>query len=300
MKIALGQLLVEGGEPERNLERALAMVKVAAENGADVLLLPETLDFGWTHPSALKEAHSIPGRFSDQLCRMARESNLYICAGLTERTRSGNYNAGILIDRQGEIICVHHKINLLDVELPFYLPGQQLRVVDTDFGVVGVDVCADNYIDGLSIGHTLGRMGAQIILSPSSWTSSFSVDESEDPYEDKWIAPFFMLAKMYDMYVASSTSVGYIVGGPYEGKKMVGRSLLVGPEGLVCQGEFNEFAGEVVNVNIDLKPTPAVGTAIGERLNKLGYELDDAQWGRFRQAHYEAGEQPTNIRQNRR
>ena len=189
---------------------------------------------------------------------------------------------------------------MLAVELPFYLSGRTLRVVDTDFGIVGVDVCADNYIDGLSIGHTLGRMGAQIILSPSSWTSSFSVDESEDPYEDKWIAPFFMLAKMYDMYVASSTSVGYIVGGPYEGKKMVGRSLLVGPEGLVCQGEFNEFAGEVVNVNIDLKPTPAVGTAIGERLNKLGYELDDAQWGRFRQAHYEAGEQPTNIRQNRR
>jgi predicted amidohydrolase len=60
MKIALGQLLVEGGEPERNLERAEKMVREAAQNNCDIILLPETLDFGWTHPSALSEALPIP------------------------------------------------------------------------------------------------------------------------------------------------------------------------------------------------------------------------------------------------
>ncbi len=286
MKITLGQLLVEGGEPDRNLERAHVMVRAAAQNGSDVILLPETLDFAWTHPSALREAEPIPGRFSDQLCRFARESGVFVCAGLTESTAGGNFNAGILIDRHGQIIAVHHKINLLDVELPFYRVGQQLRVVDTELGRIGLNVCADNYIDGLAIGHTLGRMGAQIILSPSSWTSSFAVDEVVDPYEDKWLAPFFMLSKMYEMFVASSTSVGYIVGGPYEGKKMVGRSLVTGPEGIVCQGPFNEFAGDVVHAELQLKKNPAVGTAVGTRLRGLGYHLDDTQWPAFKLAHY--------------
>ena len=286
MKITLGQLLVEGGEPARNLERAQSMVRAAAQHGSDLILLPETLDFAWTHPSALREAEPIPGRLSDQLCSFARDSGIFVCAGLTEATARGNYNTGILIDRCGQIVAVHHKINLLDVELPFYRVGQQLRVVDTELGRIGLNVCADNYIDGLAIGHTLGRMGAQIILSPSSWTSSFSVDEVVDPYADKWLAPFFMLAKMYDMYVASSTSVGYIVGGPYEGKKMVGRSLVAGPQGIVCQGPFNEFAGDVVHAELHLMQSPAVGTAIGSRLRELGYQLDDTQWPAFKRAHY--------------
>ena len=286
MKITLGQLLVEGGEPERNLERAQTMVNSAAKHGSDLILLPETLDFAWTHPSALNEAQPIPGRYSDELCRFAKEARIFVCAGLTEQTAAGNYNAGLLIDRSGDIIAVHHKINLLDVELPHYRIGQQLKVVETELGRIGLNVCADNYIDGLPIGHTLGRMGAQIILSPSSWTTSFAVDEVVDPYADKWLAPFFMLSKMYEMFVASSTSVGYIVGGPYEGKKMVGRSLVTGPEGIVCQGPFNEFAGDLVHAELQLKENPAVGTAIGHRLKALGYQLDDAQWPAFKRAHF--------------
>ena len=36
------------------------------------------------------------------------------------------------------------------------------------------------------------------------------------------------------------------MGGPYEGKKMVGCSLAVGSEGVLARGNYNEFAGELV------------------------------------------------------
>ena len=111
MKITLGQLLVEGGEPERNLERAQTMVNSAAKHGSDLILLPETLDFAWTHPSALNEAQPIPGRYSDELCRFAKEARIFVCAGLTEQTAAGNYNAGLLIDRSGDIIAVQVMID---------------------------------------------------------------------------------------------------------------------------------------------------------------------------------------------
>jgi len=285
MKITLGQLLIEGGEPERNLERAGLMVCQAAQVGSDLLLLPETLDFAWTHPSALNEAEPIPGRFSDQLCRYAKEAEIFICAGLTERCGDKNYNAALLIDRSGTISLVYHKINLLQVELPYYQVGTTLRAVDTEFGRIGVNICADNYIDGLPIGHTLARMGAQIILSPSSWTSSFSVNESQHPYREKWLKPFLTLAKLYGLVVASSTSVGYIVGGPYEGTKMVGCSLVVGANGLIAEGPFNEFAGAVIHTEFEVPEQDIRGTAFGERLRSLGYRFDDWQWEKIRTIH---------------
>ncbi|HEX8349397.1 MAG TPA: carbon-nitrogen hydrolase family protein, partial [Hymenobacter sp.] len=216
IRIGMGQLLVEGGEPLRNLERAARMVAEAAERGCDLVLLPETLDFAWTHPSALTEAQPIPGAFSNRLCEEAIRHNIYICAGLTERLNGCNYNTALLINPAGEIIVKYHKINLLGVEQPFYSVGQTLNVVDTPLGKIGVNVCADNYIDGLAIGHTLARMGAEFILAPASWTVDYSITEEHDPYQEKWVRPFSILAQLYNVAVVSTTSVGYIVGGPYE------------------------------------------------------------------------------------
>jgi hypothetical protein len=274
VKLGLGQLLVEGGEPERNLERAVSMIRNAAENRCDIILLPETFDLAWTHPSALNEAQPIPGPYSDILCREAAANNIFVCAGLTEKTADRVYNTAILINRKGEIILKYHKINLLGVEFPYYAIGNTLNVVETEFGTVGVNICADNYMDGLHIGHTLARMGAQLILSPSSWTVDYSINEEHDPYKEKWIRPYSILANLYDLVIVGTTCVGYIVGGPYEGKKSVGCSLAVNRNGIVAQGKFNEFAGELIFTEFEIPERKEKGTQIGEMLLKKGYKFD--------------------------
>ena len=275
IRIGLGQLLVEGGEPARNLGRAVEQIAQAAAQQCDLLLLPETLDFAWTHPSALYEAQPIPGLFSDQLCQAAAQHGLYVCAGLTERAADGrNYNAAILIDPQGNIVLKYHKINLLDVEQPFYAVGQTLNVVDTPLGKIGVNICADNYLDGLPIGHTLARMGAEFILAPSSWTVDYSITEEHDPYQEKWIRPFSILARLYNVVVVGTTSVGYIVGGPYEGKKSVGCSLAVDIHGIQAQGTFNEFAGQLVVADLARPNRLEKGTDIGLMLQTKGFQFD--------------------------
>ena len=73
LKIALGQLLVEGGEPDRNFERAIELVEKAKKESADIIVLPECMDFGWTHPSSLKNAKEIPGEFSEILTKSAKK-----------------------------------------------------------------------------------------------------------------------------------------------------------------------------------------------------------------------------------
>ena len=106
IKIAMCQLLVEGGEPERNFERAEELIKIAKDNDTDIALLPECIDFGWTHPSGLTNAKEIPGKYSDKLCELSKKYKIYICVGLTEKDKSNNknYNSAILIDENGKII----------------------------------------------------------------------------------------------------------------------------------------------------------------------------------------------------
>ncbi|MFN8777168.1 MAG: carbon-nitrogen hydrolase family protein [Flavobacteriales bacterium] len=274
VKIGLGQLLVEGGEPDRNIERAITMIGEAARQQCDIILLPETMDFAWTHPSGMEDAQTIPGKYSDIFCEQARQHGIWICVGLTEKSGDRNYNSAILINRLGEIVLKYHKINLLDVEFPFYEIGTTLNCVDTEFGRVGLNICADNYADSLPIGHTLARMGAQFILSPSSWTVDYSITEEDDPYEEKWVNPYKVLSSYYGIVVIGTTCVGYIVGGPYEGKKSIGCSLVVGPDGVMGQGRFNEFAGELIVTEFDVPERRERGTQIGKMLKARGVEFE--------------------------
>jgi predicted amidohydrolase len=274
IKIGMGQLLVEGGEPERNLDRAERMLREGKERSCDIVLLPECLDLAWTHLSAKVEAQPIPGIYSDRLCSLAKELRLHVCAGLTERGNDRVYNSAVLIDDSGNILLKYRKINVLSVAKEFYGIGKVLSVAETRFGNIGVNICSDNYMDSLHIGHTLARMGAQIILSPSSWTSDYIIDETVDPYENKWHGPFLMLAELYDIVVIGTTSVGYIVGGPYEGKKMVGCSMAVDKHGVIAKGPYLEFAGELVVTDIKVPERVEQGTEIGEMLRRKGYRFD--------------------------
>ncbi|MDO8580081.1 MAG: carbon-nitrogen hydrolase family protein [Candidatus Omnitrophota bacterium] len=270
IKVGMAQLLVEGGEPERNFQRAEKMVLEAAAKKCDIILLPECMDLAWTHPSAKSEPQPIPGPYSDIICRLAKENQIYICVGLTEKDPVAGkvFNAAILVNDKGEIILKYHKINLLVVEQPFYQIGSYLSVVETPFGLIGVNICADNYMDGLPIGHTLARMGAQIILSPSSWTVDYSLTEANDPYGEKWVKPFTILAQSYGLVIIGTTCVGTIVGGPYEGKKSIGCSLAVGSDGIIAQGEYNEFAGELILAKFVVPQRKEKGTEIGAMLVK--------------------------------
>lgn len=269
LRVGMGQMLVEGGEPQRNLDRAIEMVKNASENQCDILLLPEALDLGWTHPSAQDEALPIPGAYSDQLSKAAKDYGIYICGGLTEQEGDKVYNSAILIDSQGEILLKYRKINVLAVAFDYYSIGDRLGVVDTPFGRIGVNICSDNYSDSLEIGNVLARMGAQIILSPCAWTSDYHYVEGEDPYSDKWTGPYMELSKAFNILVVGCTSVGYIVGGPYEGKKMIGCSIAVDATGVVVQGQYNEFAGRLTVADVNVPNNQKKGTEIGEMLKGL-------------------------------
>ncbi len=275
LRIGMAQILVEGGEPHRNLNRASQAIIDSKEQNCDLVVLPETLDLGWTHPSAQIEAETIPGPRSDFFCKAARTNDIWVCVGLTESKNGNVYNTALLINRIGEIVLKYHKINVLDIALDYYQIGNSLATIETEFGTIGLNICSDNYPDSLNLSHSLCRMGAQLILSPSSWTVDYSVNEDVNPYEDKWIKPYKFISNLYEIAIVGVTSVGYIVGGPYEGKKSVGCSLVAQNGKLIGTSRFNEFCGELNTVNLKLPDKKYKGTQFGKMLLSKNYQFED-------------------------
>lgn len=267
LKISLGQILLEGGEPDRNFQRIIESANFANENGAKILLLPECSDIAWTHPSYSSKSQPIPGKYTDILSEIAKKNDLYICCGLTEKSNDNFFNSAVLLDNNGKLIHKYRKINVLS-KGKIYSVGKSLSVVETDIGNIGINICSDNYANSICISETLCRMGAEIILSPSSWTVDYS-DNSKDPYGIKWKAPINFISKKYSMIFATVTSVGYIVGGPFEGRKMVGCSFISQNGNVIVQGIRNEVAGENILSEVEIHKNNLLGTDLSEKVESL-------------------------------
>lgn len=271
-QLAMGQMLVQGGEIEQNLSRAKQMIMKAAAQDYHIVVLPECLDIGWTYPEAKRLAQPIPGKYSDVLCEIAREKSIYIAAGLTERSGEKIYNSAILISPNGEILLKHRKINVLSIEQDLYSTGNLLSVVETPLGVIGVNICADNFENSLVLGHSLARMGARIILSPSAWAIDVERDSEKESCTKNWKESYKTLAKLYDITVVGVSNVGWINAGVWKGKKCIGCSLAIGPGGnILAEGPYGESAESLVVVSIEIIPTNITGTNIAEMLKNRGY-----------------------------
>jgi predicted amidohydrolase len=269
--LAMAQTLVEGGRPAANLDRAISAIRRAADLGCRIVVLPECLDLGWTDPSARELGQPIPGPHFDRLAEAARESSIFVAAGLVERAGRRLFNAAVLIGPTGELLLHHRKINELDIALDLYSIGDRLGVVETELGTFGMAICADNFSDSLAVGHLLARMGAQVILSPSVWAVDADHDNVRDPYGQLWLDAYTELARLYDVTVVGVSNVGRITGGPWQGRRCIGCSLSVGPTGVLARGPYGEMAEAVTVVKIEPRRPVGRGTTVAGALRRRGY-----------------------------
>lgn len=271
-RVGMAQLLVEGGHPGANLGRAVAAIGRAAAEGCRLVVLPECLDVGWTDPLARDLAWSIPGPHADRLAVAARRHAVFVAAGLVERSGDRLYNAAVLLGPDGRILLHHRKINELDIALDLYAVGDRLGVAETALGRIGLTVCADNFGNSLAIGHVLARMGAQLILSPSSWAVEADHDEAREPYGRLWLDAYTELSRLYDVTVIGVSHVGRLRAGPWAGRPVIGCSLAVGPGGIVlARGPYGADAEALVVVEVEPRPPIGRGTGIAPFLAARGY-----------------------------
>ena len=259
--LALVQMRVDGGEKQRNLARTVERIAEAAKNGAQVALLPECMDLGWTHPSALSEAEPIPDGFPcSELRRAAKQNHLYVCAGVTEKSGDRVFNSAVLIDPDGEVLALHRKLNELEIGHPFYAQGDRLQVAETEFGTFGLMICADAFAKDRVISRSLCYMGADVILSPCAWAAPADYDNEEKPYGDGWRRVYIPVAREFSTAIIGVSNVGPMTAGPWRGMLCIGCSLVVGPGGTeLLQAPYGVDAECVLYTEIKPVPRPARG-----------------------------------------
>lgn len=278
--IGIAQMLVSAGKPDENIERAGSMIAEAARAGCDIAVLPECLDLGWTYPEAARMAEPIPGTYSDKIAEYAEKNAIYVVAGLTEKADEtlGKtvYNAAVLVSPNGNIILKNRKINILDIAQHIYRTGNLLSAVHTPFATIGVDICADNFPSSSAIGHTLARMGAELICSPSAWAVDADHDNRKDPYGKLWLRAYTDLARLYRCAVVGVSNVGWIEQGPWKGKKCIGSSIVVGPEGrVVFQAPYGVEAEGLFPVEVSIVYQSLTGTRLDEEVAvKTGFSME--------------------------
>jgi predicted amidohydrolase len=259
--LALAQMLVKGGDREGNLATASVMIQAAADSGADIVLLPEAMDLGWTHPSALSEAEPLPdGETCRALCTAARENGVFVCSGLIEKAGERIYNAAVLIDSGGNLLLHHRKLNELEIGHEYYQQGDRLNVCQTKFGTIGLMICADAFARDQVLTRSLCYMGADIILSPSAWAVPPDHDNAKEPYGGLWENVYGPVAKEFAVWIAGVSNVGEMTAGPWQGHNGIGCSQVIDPTGKqVVFGPYGVAAETILYTDIEIIERPARG-----------------------------------------
>ncbi len=252
IRVGMAQMLVEGGKPDANLARAIAMIADALAKGCDIVVLPECLNYGWTHPSARGAAPPIPGPHSDLL---ASAAGLWVVAGLVESDGGRLYNAAVMISPEGESVLKHRKINELEIAHDLYSLGTSVGVAETPLGTLGLNICADNFAESLDLAGAISVMGASLLLSPCAWAVDGDHDNERDPYGQRWLDSYGRLSRERGMTVIGVSNVGWIDAGPWQGRKCIGRSLAMGPGGeVLVHGPYGVDAEALLTVDLPAFP----------------------------------------------
>jgi len=227
LKVAMCQIFALDGDREGNFVRIEAALREARAQGAHIACFPETTILGWVNPEAHERAHPIPGADTDRLGRLARQYDLFLCAGLAEKDNDRLYDSVVLIDPQGRILLKHRKINLLtDLMDPPYTPGRDICVAETPLGTIGLLICADSFQEPLC--RRLRELKPDLVLIPYGWAA---VESAWPEHGERLKDTVAQAARWIGAPVIGTDLVGAITHGPWKGRTYGGQSTAADAQG---------------------------------------------------------------------
>jgi deaminated glutathione amidase len=165
---------------EHNLESAERLVRTAAADGAELVVLPERLDIRGATSDYLAGAEPLEGRPVSWARGLARELGIDLVAGSIAERREGRErvaNTSVHAGPDGELKAVYRKIHMFDVEVggveyresEHSEPANEIVVSETAGAVgLGLTVCYDLRFPELY--RILALRGARIVTVPANFT----------------------------------------------------------------------------------------------------------------------------------
>ncbi|MDR0889327.1 MAG: N-carbamoylputrescine amidase [Oscillospiraceae bacterium] len=163
-------------ELSANLETAERLVRKAALQGANVILLPELFEREYFCQQRRYDYYAYAAPVSENPAvqmgmRLARELGVVLPISFFERSANTLYNSVACIDADGAILGVYRKTHIPDdhyyQEKFYFTPGDSgFRVFATRFGHIGVGICWDQWFPETA--RAMALMGAQLLLYPTA------------------------------------------------------------------------------------------------------------------------------------
>lgn len=171
--------LNSGTEVDRNLEVAERLVRAAAAEGAELVVLPEKWNLLGDSRAMLELAEPLDGPSLAAAGAWARELRISLVAGSIAERAPGEerlFNTSVLIDDGGDVVATYRKLHMFDVEVggvsyresDHEQPGAELVVAEVGDVRIGLSVCYDLRFPELY--RILAVRGAQLLTVPSAFT----------------------------------------------------------------------------------------------------------------------------------
>jgi predicted amidohydrolase len=240
MRVCLAQIPIEDGDLVTNMALAEEAAAQAGHLQVDLLNLPEASDWGWLHQQARQDALPVPGKYTDFLGDLARRHRIWISAGCLERVGAKVYNSAVLLNRDGRLVLKHRKIDTLPwLTGHLYDAGSpaDIKVVDTEFGRVGLTICADNF--NLTHPQRVADLGAWLLIAPHGFAAEPNRSETNSR---EYHAHVENVARQTGLWVIGTNAVeGTVRGGAWKGWVHCGCSMVARPDGSrAVVGRFKE------------------------------------------------------------
>jgi N-carbamoylputrescine amidase len=253
------------GSATENLAKSIAGIKLAAKQGANLVILPEL----HSHPYFCKAqnaeyfnlAEPIPGLTSHELARAAKRNHIVIVASIFER-RAKNiyYNTAVVLDSDGSHAGIYRKMHIpYDpgyYEKYYFTKGNTgFHPITTSIGKLGVMVCWDQWYPEAA--RLMALAGAKLLIYPTAigWQPS-DTEEEKQRQLNSWITIQRSHAVANGVYVASCNRVETETDAEIT-IDFWGNSFIAGPQGeLLARADAS--SSSVVMTTIDIAQTEAV------------------------------------------
>jgi omega-amidase len=211
------QFNVKQGDVDANLAYVRAALKRAADQGAQLAVLPEMWSSGFAYRNLNELALRTAG-IVEELLELSRQLKLVIVGSMPEPNGDKVFNTAYVVDN-GRLAGTYRKLHLFSLlgEEKAFSGGDQWLLADTSVGKIGVIICYDLRFPELS--RRLALEGAQVICVPAQWPK---------PREEHWRALLRARAIENQLFVVSANVCGLV------GKlDFFGMSMIINPKGEV-------------------------------------------------------------------
>lgn len=176
---------------QENINKAEKMVKEEADNGANIILLPELFErqyfcqekrYDYYNYALPLEKNPAVNRFKE----VAKELGVVIPVSFYERDIDRLFNTVAMIDADGSVLGIYRKTHIPDdhfyQEKFYFTPGDSgFKVFDTRFGCIGVGICWDQWFPETV--RCMAVQGAEMLLYPTAIGSEPILDvDSNSPW----------------------------------------------------------------------------------------------------------------------